>query len=47
MDLFLETLPFTETRGYGRQLVASSSMYAWLYYGKQPSKTVREILYAD
>lgn len=47
MDLFLETLPFTETRDYGRQLVASSAMYAWLYYGKTPSATVREILYAD
>ena len=47
MDLFLETLPFTETRDYGRQLVASSAMYAWLYYGKTPSETVREILYAE
>lgn len=30
-DLFLETLPYTETREYGRKLVAASAMYEWLY----------------
>ena len=30
-DLFLETLPYTETREYGRKLVAATAMYEWLY----------------
>ena len=45
MDLFLETLPFKETRGYGRQLVASASLYGFLYYGIPPAQTVRKMLY--
>ena len=44
MDLFLETLPFTETRDYGRQLVEASALYAWLYYDKKPSEIVHEIM---
>ena len=44
MDLFLETIPFAETRDYGKKLVEASAMYAWLYYGKTPAETVREIL---
>jgi len=47
LDLFLETLPFTETRDYGRQLVATSSLYGWLYYEQTPAKTVRQILYTE
>lgn len=30
-DLFLETLPYTETREYGRKLVSATEMYRWLY----------------
>lgn len=44
-DLFLETLPFSETRGYGRKLVSAAALYGWLYEGKSPSETVREIIY--
>ncbi|MBR0032285.1 MAG: lytic transglycosylase domain-containing protein [Treponema sp.] len=44
MDLFLETLPFTETRDYGRQLVEASAIYAFLYYDKTPSEVVHEIM---
>ncbi len=31
MDLFLETLPYAETREYGRKLISASVMYEWLY----------------
>lgn len=31
-DLFLETLPYAETREYGRKLVAATEMYDWLWY---------------
>ncbi len=34
-DLFLETIPYSETRQYGRKLVGSATMYAWLYYEKE------------
>lgn len=30
-DLFLETLPYAETREYGRKLVSAAEMYTWLY----------------
>ena len=31
LDIFLETLPYPETREYGRKLVSASVMYEWLY----------------
>ena len=45
MDLFLESLPFAETREYGRKVIAAAAMYAYLYEGKLPCETVREIMY--
>mgnify|MGYP002624942070 CR=1 FL=1 len=45
MDLFLESLPFAETREYGRKVVSAAAMYAYLYNGKLPCETVREIMY--
>lgn len=41
MDLFLETVPFEETREYGRKLIAATAMYAWIYDNKSPAETVR------
>ena len=43
LDLFLETIPYEETRGYGRKLVSASVYYAWLYEGKSVSEVVEEI----
>ena len=45
MDLFLESLPFAETREYGRKVVSAAAMYAYLYDNKLPGQTVREIMY--
>ena len=45
MDLFLESLPFAETREYGRKVIAAAAMYAYLYEGKLPGDTVRELMY--
>ena len=45
MDLFLESLPFAETREYGRKVISAAAMYAYLYEGKMPCETVREIMY--
>ncbi len=43
LDLFLETVPFAETRDYGRKLLASSVLYGYLYYGKNPHEIVAEM----
>ena len=43
-DLFLETIPYEETREYGRKLVGAAAMYAWLYYGKEISEEIAEIV---
>lgn len=45
MDLFLESLPFAETREYGRKVISAAAMYAYLYDEKLPGETVREIMY--
>ena len=44
-DLFLETLPFSETREYGRKLISAAALYGWLYENKLPAQIVREIMY--
>lgn len=44
-DLFLETLPFTETREYGKKLVSAAALYGWLYEGITPAQTVRGLMY--
>jgi soluble lytic murein transglycosylase len=33
-DLFLETVEISETREYGRKVLAASAVYGYLYYGK-------------
>lgn len=43
-DLFLEALPFAETREYGRKVVSAAAMYGYLYYGKTTSEVIDEIL---
>ena len=43
-DLFLETIPYAETREYGRKLVSASAAYGWLYCGKSVHGVVTEIL---
>ena len=37
MDLFLETIPVSETREYGRKLVSATIMYEYLYENEQTS----------
>ena len=45
MDLFLETLPFEETREYGRKIVGAAAVYGWLYENKNPGETVRALMH--
>ena len=41
--LFLESIPFEETRGYGRKVLAASIIYGYLYYQKSPGEIIREL----
>ncbi len=42
--LFLEALPFAETREYGRKVVSAAAMYGMLYYSKSPDQIIAEIM---
>ena len=42
-DLFLETIEYTETREYGRRVVAGAAIYGYLYYGKSMEEVVAEL----
>jgi soluble lytic murein transglycosylase len=42
-DLFLESLPFAETREYGRKVLAAAVLYGYLYYDKTPAEVVGEL----
>lgn len=43
MDIFLEMLPITETRNYGRNVTAAAAIYAYLYYGIHPAQVMEDI----
>lgn len=43
-ELFLETIPISETRNYGRKVIQSSAIYAWLYYDKNPCDIIDEMM---
>lgn len=43
-DLFLETVPFEETRGYGRNVIEAAIIYGMLYYDKNASELADELL---
>jgi len=36
-------LPFTETREYGRKVLAAAAVYGYLYYNVSPGQVVRDI----
>ncbi|MBR5401976.1 MAG: lytic transglycosylase domain-containing protein [Treponema sp.] len=44
MDLFLETVPVSETREYGRKLIGATVMYEYLYKNSDFSQTVESLL---
>lgn len=44
VDLFLETLPYNETRDYGRKILAAAAFYGYLYYGMSTHDIVAEIM---
>lgn len=44
IDLFLETVPFLETRDYGRKVLSAAAFYGYLYYNKTVHQVVQEIM---
>ena len=44
MDLFLETIPVSETREYGRKLVSATIMYEYLYENADFAQSVENLL---
>ena len=44
-DLFLELLPISETREYGRRVLAGAVMYGTLYYGLSMEEIIENIMH--
>ncbi len=44
LDLFLETVPYSETRGYGRKLVSATVMYEFLYGNDDYANIVKDLM---
>ncbi|MDR2662518.1 MAG: lytic transglycosylase domain-containing protein [Treponema sp.] len=42
-DLFVETIAITETRNYGKQVMAAAAAYGYLYYGMSMHEVVSNI----
>ncbi len=42
-DIFVETIPYDETRNYGKRLLSVACMYAYLYYNKKVDQVIKEI----
>lgn len=40
-DLFLESLEYAETRGYGRKILTAAAVYGSMYYGEKTEDIVR------
>lgn len=43
-ELFLESVPFEETRNYGRNVISAAVMYGMLYYGKSYVDIIDELM---
>ena len=44
LDLFLETVPYAETREYGRKLISATIVYDWLEEPARFNQTVESLL---
>jgi transglycosylase, SLT family len=42
-DIFIETIPYDETRNYGKKLLSTACIYGMLYYNKTAKDVVKEI----
>ena len=44
VDLFLESIPYAETREYGRKLVSATAAYEWLYNPENYQVIIQDLL---
>ncbi len=44
LDLFLETVPYSETRGYGKKLVSAAAMYEYLEHPDNFTSIVKDLM---
>jgi soluble lytic murein transglycosylase len=42
-DLFIETITISETRNYGKRVMAAAAAYGYLYYGMSMHEVVADI----
>ncbi|MCL2129530.1 MAG: lytic transglycosylase, partial [Treponema sp.] len=42
-DIFLETIEYSETREYGRRILAQAAVYGYLYYKKNMEAVASDI----
>ncbi len=42
-DIFVESIPYEETRNYGKKLLYTACMYAYIYYNKSPKQVIKEV----
>lgn len=44
LDIFLETIPYSETRGYGRKLISATAMYEYLECPENFTSIVKDLM---
>jgi len=44
-DIFLESVPYKETRNYGRKVLSAAALYGYLYFDKDMHDIVSEIMH--
>ena len=44
LDLFLETVPYSETRDYGKKLVSAAAMYEYLENPDNFTSIVKDLM---
>ena len=47
LDIYVEAVPFAETRGYVRKILVSSVYYGWLYNDNSVGETLRTFFPAE
>ena len=43
IDIFIETIPFEETRNYAKKLIKASCFYGMLYYQLLPNEIIENM----
>ncbi|MCR4789733.1 MAG: lytic transglycosylase domain-containing protein, partial [Treponemataceae bacterium] len=44
IDIFIEMLPYAESRGYGKKVLSASAIYGYLYYSKSTHEIISSLV---